>query len=329
MKKLGKILLICGGAACVLLVTAITLTIGWRPFLGPKKRALTNRQFERTPERLARGRYLTQGLLSCETCHSPSDWTQHGAPMLAGRELAGQILPIANFPGAVVAPNLTPDIETGSASWSDDQIARAIREGIKHDGTIIFPLMPYGEYKTLSDEDLASVVVYLRSLNPVRNPLSPSRVNFPVNYLVRGAAVPLLEPVHGPDPSDVLARGKYMVGLGCGCHNVVDKLHYAGGEHLAGVWGDVISPNITPDASGIGYYSEATFITALRTGYVGVRKLNSIMPFGEFKNLSDDDLKAMFSYLRTLPSVTHRVDNTLPATYCKLCKQKHGAGDQN
>jgi len=53
------------------------------------------------------------------------------------------------------------------------------------------------------------------------------------------------------------------------------------------------------------------------------------MPFGDFKNLTDDDLKSMFAYLRTLKPEKHRVDNSLPATYCKLCKQKHGAGDQN
>ena len=329
MKKLGRILLIGAGAVIVLLAVAITFTIGWRPFIGPKKRALTNRHFERTPERVARGRYLVQGLLGCESCHSSKDWTQHGAPNQPGMELAGQLLPIPDFPGTIVAPNLTPDADTGSARWSDDQIARAIREGIKHDDSILFPMMPYSEYKTLSDEDVASVVGYLRSLAPVRNPLPLSRINFPVNYLVRSAAEPVVDPVSGPDPSNVVARGKYMVHLGCGCHNVSDKLGYAGGDHLVGPWGEVTSANITPDASGIAYYSEADFITALRTGYVGARKLNSIMPFGEFKSLADDDLQAIFTYLHTLPPVKHRVDNSLPPTYCKLCKQNHGAGDQN
>jgi mono/diheme cytochrome c family protein len=329
MKKLGKILLISVIALCILLAVAISFTIGWRPFIGPKKRALTSRQFERTPERLARGRYLVQGALGCETCHSPLDFTKHGAPMPAGMELAGQILPVPDFPGTPVAPNLTPDPETGSANWTDDQIARAIREGIKHDDSTLFPMMPYSEYKQLSDEDLAAVVVYLRSLTPVRNPLPPSKINFPVNYLVRGAPEPVTEVVHGPDSSNPLARGKYFVTLGCGCHSTHDKLPYAGGDHLHGPWGDVFSANITPDPSGIGFYSEATFISALRTGYVGARELNQIMPYGEFKNLSDDDLKAIFAYLRTLPPIKHRIDNALPPTYCKLCKQKHGAGDQN
>ena len=243
-------------------------------------------------------------------------------------ELAGQDFTLPGVPGTLSAPNLTSDPETGAAHWSDDLFARAIREGIKHDGSTIFPLMPYVLYRRLSDEDLASVVVYLRSLPAVRNPLPPSKINFPVNRLVQGVPRPVTGPVPGPGV-DSIARGKYMVSLGCGCHNTVQELPYGGGEFLAGPWGSVVSANITPDASGISYYSEQTFITALRTGYVGARKLSSIMPFGECKNLSDDDLKAMYAYLRTLQPVKHRVDNTLAATYCKLCKQKHGAGEEN
>jgi len=328
LRRRGRILLMCAAGLLLLLAVAITLTIGWRPIIGPRVRATTDRQFERTPERLARGKYLVQGLLGCEVCHTPSDWTQHGAPSLAGLELAGQPLPLAGFPGAAVAPNITSDPETGAGKWTDDEIARAIREGIKHDGSTIFPLMPYFEYKNLSDEDLASAVVYIRSVPAVRNPLSPSKINFPVNLLVRGVPQPVTTTVSQP-ANDQVSRGKYLVKLGCGCHNVVDKLPYAGGEVLGGPWGSVVSVNITPDASGISYYSEQTFLTALRTGYVGARKLNSIMPFGEFKNLSEDDLKAMYAYLRTLQPVRHRVDNTVAATYCKLCKQRHGAGEEN
>lgn len=325
MKKLGKILLVC---IIVVVPIAITFTIGWRPFLGPRRRATTNAQFDRTPERLARGRYLVQGLLGCETCHSPKDWSQHGGPNLPGKELAGQVLPLTGFPGTMVAPNLTPDPQTGSANWTDDQISRAIREGIKHDDSTLFPIMPYREYRNLSDEDLASVVVYIRSLTPVSNALPPSKVNFPVNYLVRNEPEPVTHSVAAP-ATDPLSRGKYLVSVGCGCHNVSKGLSFGGGEHLVGPWGDVTSPNITTDPSGISYYSEAGFVAALRTGFVGARRLSAIMPFDSFKNLSDDDLKAIFAYLRTVPPVKHRVDNTLPATYCKVCKQNHGAGDQN
>lgn len=329
MKKLGKVLLISFAVLVVLLAVAINFTIGWRPFIGPSMRASTGRQFERTPARVERGRYLVQGGIGCSTCHSPRDFTQHGAPMQPGMELAGQALPLPGFPGTISAPNLTPDPETGAGNWTDDQIARAIREGIKHDDTTLFPLMPYAAYKGLSDEDLASVVVYLRSLAPVRNAVPATHINFPVNYLVRGAPEPVTQPVPGPNPSDTLARGKYMATLGCSCHNPVDKIPYAGGEKFVGPWGDVTSANLTPDPSGIAYYSESGFIAALRTGYVGARALNPIMPYGEFKSLTDDDLKAIFAYLKSMPAIKHRVDNLLPPTYCKLCKQKHGAGDQN
>ncbi len=331
MKRVGRILRISLFALPVVLAVAITFTIGWRPFIGPRKRAVTNREFERTPERLARGRYLTLGLLGCENCHSRKDWSKHGAPMLPGTEFAGQVLEglITGFPGVPTVPNITPDHETGGGDWTDDQFARAIREGIKHDGSTLFPMMPYSEYKLLSDEDVESVVVYLRSLPAVRNVVPPMRVKFPVNYLVRSAPEPVTEPVHVPNPLDRLATGKYLASLGCGCHSAVKNLDFGGGEHLKGPWGDVTSANITSDPSGIGYYDEATFITALRTGFVGARKLNSIMPFGEFQNLSDDDLKAIFAYLRTVKPARHRVDNTLPPTYCKICKGTHGAGDQN
>jgi mono/diheme cytochrome c family protein len=332
VKTLGKILLV----VCLLLAVAITFTVGWRPFIGPKARTTTNRQFERTPERLARGRYLVVGLVGCETCHSPKDWKTHGAPNLPGMELAGQLLPVPGLPGTIVASNLTPDPETGAASWTDDQIARAIREGVAHDGRTIFPMMPYEAYRTLSDEDVASIVAYVRSVAPVRNPLPPTKIDFPVNYLIRGVPQPLTHSVSGPSSQASPAeRGKYLVIAGCGCHIAADQkgpirgLEYGGGEHLEGPWGDVTSANITPDASGISYYDEATFIQAMRTGYVKARKLSSIMPFGEFANLNDDDLKAMFAYLRTVPPVKHRVDNSLPPKYCKLCRQNHGGGDQN
>jgi mono/diheme cytochrome c family protein len=329
MKKLRKALLVIAISVVLLLILGINFTIGWRPFLGPKKRATTSRPFDATPERLARGRYLAQSVLGCTTCHTPRDFTKHGAPAVAGMEFAGQVIDLPGFPGHIVASNISPDKETGAGNWTDDQIARAVREGIKHDDTTLFPLMPYMLYKKLSDEDLASVVVYLRSLAPVHNPLPQSKINFPVNYLVRGVPDPVTHPVSGPNPSDTLAQGKYLVTLGCGCHNARKQLPFAGGENLRGPWGDMTSANLTPDASGIGYYSESTFITAMRTGYVGARELNQIMPYGEFKGLTDEDLKAMFAYLKTLAPIKHRVDNSLPPTYCKLCKEKHGAGDQN
>ncbi len=83
-----------------------------------------------------------------------------------------------------MASNLTPDPETGAGSWTDDQLARAIREGVGHDGRALFPIMPYQRYRNMSDEDLASVVVYLRSLPAVHNRLPATEIIFPVKYLI-------------------------------------------------------------------------------------------------------------------------------------------------
>jgi len=100
---------------------------------------------------------------------------------------------------------------------------------------------------------------------------------------------------------------------------------FAGGK----VIGSAAAANLTPDPSGISYYDEKLFLQATRTGQVGARKLNPIMNPALFRSLTDDDLRDIFAYLKTIPPVKHRVDNTEPPTPCKLCRQKHGAGDQN
>ena len=316
----------------------ITFTIGWRPFLGPKARALTSRTFERTPQRLERGRYLVSAVSNCFGCHSPHEWGAPGIPAVPGKEAAGQVMPFPDLPGRIVASNLTPDPETGAGQWTDDQLARAIREGVGHDGRALFPMMPYYLFQRMSDEDVASIVVYLRSLPPVRNPLPPTEIIFPVKYLIRGVPQPVTSPVPDLAPnSDAVARGAYLVNMAAcsNCHTPFDKgrdvpgMAFAGGFLLSGAWGSVAAANITPDPSGISYYDEALFLRVMRTGAVSARQLSPVMPVSAYRNITDDDLKAMFAYLRTLKPVHHRVDNSLPPTLCKLCRQKHGAGDQN
>lgn len=338
MKRLAKIFLILVFVLVGLASLAITFTIGWRPFLGPKARPLTTRSFDRTPQRLERGRYIATALSGCLYCHSPHDWSAPNTPYLPGMEGAGAIMPETNLPGRVVAPNLTPDPETGAGRWSDDQFARAIREGIGHDGRALFPMMPYTHYRAMSDEDLASVVVYLRSLPPVHNQLAPTEIIFPVKYLIRGVPQPVTSPVPElPATLEPVKRGAYLVNMaGCSdCHTPQDKgrelpgMAFAGGFPFVGPWGNVAAANLTPDPSGISYYDEARFMEVMHTGSVKARPLSPIMPISVYKGLSDDDLKAIFAYLRALKPVQHRVDNAEPPTLCKLCRQKHGAGDRN
>jgi mono/diheme cytochrome c family protein len=298
---------------------------------------LTDRSFERTPERLARGKYLVNGPAACFDCHSQVekelDTIQPGEAPVFHNVGAGRVMfEDANI--RLVVPNITPDMETGAGTWTDDQFARAIREGIGHDGRTLFPLMPYEDFRNLSDEDLASIIVYVRSLEPVRHELPKSKIPFPLSRLIN--AVP--QPIHQQvveENTDPISRGRYLSKIGhcINCHTPKDKtgkplpgMEFAGGEQFGPT---VVSANITPDPSGISYYDEKLFIKAMRTGHVGARPLKSPMPWWFFRNMNDDDLKALFAYLRTVKPVHHRVDNSETATECKRCNGKHGAGEQN
>ena len=338
MTRLGKGLLLGFVALLALLALGITFTIGWRPFIGPNARALTDRKFESTPQRLERGKYIATALSGCIYCHSPHDWKAPGTPIVAGMEGAGAIQPYADLPGKIVASNLTPDKETGAGSWTDDMFARAIREGIGHDGRALFPVMPYPNLREMSDDDLASVVVFLRSLPPVRNELPKTEIIFPVKYLIRSVPQPLTAPVSGVSAeAGPQQYGAYLVRMaGCGdCHTSqiqgqnVAGMEFAGGQPFPGPWPMVASANITPDTTGISGYTGDSFVQVIRTGAVNGQALSDVMPTKFYKNLSDSDLKAMFAYLRTLKPIQHRVDNSLPPTACKLCRQRHGGGDSN
>lgn len=338
MKKSLKIFLVIVLCLVAVIAVGITATIGWRPFIGPRMRPLTNRVFERTPVHWARGKYIFENLAACVDCHSPHDWTKHDNPILPGMEGAGGDFSIMkDLPGHVVAPNLTPDMETGSGTWSDDALARAIREGIGHDGRTLFPFMPYERYRYMPDEDVASVIVYLRSLPPVRNPLPKTEIIFPVKYLMRSTPQPITDPVPAPDVSDPVKRGAFLVTIAScrDCHTPMDKgaplpnMDLSGGQIFEGPWGRVASANLTPDPSGIPYYDETMFLQVIRTGYVKARALNQIMPWRNYSGMTDEDLKAIFAYLKTVKPIHHVVDNAEPPTMCVICNAMHGGGDKN
>jgi hypothetical protein len=175
-KRLAKI---TGYAILVLLVFAalgLTFTVGWRPVIGAKKRPLTARKFESTPERMRRGECLVHAVNNCMECHAEYD-EKAEPPVMVSKEGAGSVV-FAEGEFRMVAPNTTSDPETGIGKWSDEAIARAIREGIADDGHALFPGMPYEHFRHMSDEDLASVVVFIRSLRPVHSELPPAKIPF-------------------------------------------------------------------------------------------------------------------------------------------------------
>lgn len=321
----------------VLLSIAITFTIGWRPFIGPRARPLTERKFEATQARLERGEYLVEGSLHCFQCHSQTDKTAPGAPALLNTKGAGRIWTEEGFPW-LVTPNITPDKATGAGNWTDDMLARAVREGIGHDGRALFPLMPFRSFSHLSDEDLAAVVVYLRSIKPIADRLPQTKTPFPLSIIMNVLPEPLNAAVPLPDLSTQVKRGEYLARISdCeGCHTprgrmspTIPGLEFAGGNVLGRGESAVAATNITPDPSGISYYDEALFLEVMHTGHVKARELKPVMPWVYLRNMSDEDLKAIYAYLRTLKPVHHNVDNTEPGTFCRKCGQVHGYGDRN
>ena len=331
---------VLGILALLLVVVLVVITkMGWQVVLGPKARPVTARKFEVTQTRLDRGKYLVESQTHCFFCHSEHNLTDPMFPMVEGRKGSGFELPIPEL-GRVIAPNISSDPETGIGKWTDDEVARAIQEGVDKDGRALFPIMPYMRFRNLTDEDLASVIVYVRSIPPVRNALPLTKLNFPLNFIVKTIPQPLT--THAPQPPRTTpeARGEYIVEatVGCAdCHTPTNQgvplpgLAFGGGESFddPAQHKTVFSANITTDPSGIAHYDEALFINTMRTGQVPGRMLSHVMAFEAFKNMTDDDLKDVFAYLKTRPPVKHRVSNVDPPTLCPLCNKKHGLGELN
>jgi hypothetical protein len=337
MRRMFKIAGIIVLGLSTLGAAALPFTIGTRPFIGPRSRALTDRRFEATPGRAERGRYLATSVNGCFACHSELDWQANGFPAKAGTEGAGRVWDREGLP-FLTAPNITPDVRTGAGTWTDDMLARAIREGIGHDGRTLFPVMPYSQYRSMSDEDLASLIVYLRTIPAVTRDLPKSNIPFPVSRLINTLPEPIAAPVPQPNRHDATAYGDYLTRMGAcrDCHTPVDArnqpiagMEFSGGFLLTGPYGQVAARNLTPDPSGIPYYNADLFVEVMRTGMVKARKVHDAMPWASFGGQTDEDLRAIFQFLQTVRPVKHRVDNALPPTPCPVCGARHGAGDQN
>jgi mono/diheme cytochrome c family protein len=280
------------------------------------------------PERIARGKYLFEGISDCDGCHSERDFTRVDGPVVPAGRGRGNVLSewIPSLPGRVVASNITPDPETGIGRWTDGEKIRAIREGIGRDGRALFPMMNYEGFGHMSDDDVESLVAYLNSLAPVRHSLPATELSFPVNLLVKGAPKPTAS-VAAPNPSDRLKYGEYLVTIGgcIGCHTPEEKgglvkgKEYGGGSKFdAPAYGTVYSANITPDVeTGIGKWSEEFFVKKFydyrEYAEKGPPKTTgpeqfTVMPWLAFSRLTREDLGAIYTYLRTVKPLHNAVE---------------------
>jgi mono/diheme cytochrome c family protein len=115
---------------------------------------------------VSRGKYLVT-IGGCQDCHTPGHF--FGKPdmarVLGGSEVGFEIPGLGTFYG----PNLTPDKETGLGSWTNAQVTAALRTGVRPDGRVLAPIMPWRALAVLTDQDAGAMVAYLRSLPPVAN----------------------------------------------------------------------------------------------------------------------------------------------------------------
>ena len=325
MKTLFKVV----GVVVLVVLLAAGGGFGYLAFRKPAMRPASTEKVEATPARLARGEYLVHHVADCLECHSDFTSSQFGLPPKPGTEGQGGY-PFdkrLGVPGVVQAQNITPDPETGIGQWTDGEVIRAIREGIKNDGTALFPQMPYPYYHSMSDEDVRSVVAYIRTLKPIRHPIQKRKLDFPVNFLIKSAPKPVDGPVTMPDPAtDHLGYGKYLVTIaGCQeCHTAHDShgqlvkgREFAGGWEMLGPWGRVVTANITPHAdSYIGRATKDEFIGRIKsfeslTGErspIAPKGRNTIMPWLPYSGMTNEDLGAIYDYLKTLPPIPNKVE---------------------
>jgi mono/diheme cytochrome c family protein len=281
-----------------------------------KKAPPADIQIERTPERVARGEYLVTKVAACFDCHTPSkggvhvpDLTQKGAGgVLFGKE--------DGLPGEIYASNLTPDKATGLGTWTDGEILRAMREGVDKEGNALFPIMPYNNYRQLTEDDAQAIVAYLRTIPAIEHKVPERKLDFPLNIIVN--LMP--KPMDGPAPAEpkgLEARGKYLfTAASCAdCHTPqgskgpdLTKANAGGMVFHAGPI-SYPAPNITQDKeTGIGTWTDTQLEVALTQGLRPDGKgLRPPMPWFAYQGMSKDDVKALVTYVKTLPAIKNDV----------------------
>jgi mono/diheme cytochrome c family protein len=317
MKSLLRIAGILAGAILFLgLLLCVYVVAVWDR---PDPRSAPALSAPRDPATVARGKYLFTVTWQCIGCHQSP--TEAGGALPSG----GRVFDLTSIGpgfGTYVARNITPDSATGIGLWTDGEILQAIREGVNQDRRTLFPIMPMEWLKSLSDADGLAMVAYLRSLPPVHNPVPAREPSFVAKALFAfGVMEPgpaITRPVIAPPQGVTVEYGRYLSTAAAGCadchtpRSLQDGKFYfdslfAGSSFAFG--SDDGSPmvafarNITPDReSGIGGWSEEEFITAVTAG---VRPDSTVlsphMPYAEYKHLASDDLRALYTYLMSVP----------------------------
>ncbi len=302
------------------LVSAVILLLGYTLVALPNVGPAPDLKVERSPERVARGRYLANSVLVCMDCHSSRDWSRFSGPLVPGTLGRGgeRFDQSFGFPGVYFARNITP---AGIRDWSDGELFRLITTGVRKDGTAIFPVMPYPYYGRLDPEDVKDVIAYLRSLAPIENHVPESRSDFPMSVIIKTIPAPA-QPRKRPDRANQVAYGEYLtMAAACvECHTkeergrILPELSFSGGRAFPLPDGSIIrSANITPHApTGIGGMTRQGFVAIFRTRGAEAQKspagYQTMMPWSMYGTMTTQDLEAIYDYLQTVKPIENRVE---------------------
>lgn len=319
MRKFIRVVIILVGIIVIAIAGLLTfLKVGL-----PNVEKAADLKIDYTPERIERGKYLANNVMICMDCHSQRDYSKFAAPLKpgtfgAGGELFGEEM---GFPGNFYSANLTPYHLNG---WTDGELFRAITTGVSRDGRALFPVMPYPNFAQADKEDIYSVIAYIRTLEPVAYDVPKSEPAFPMNFIIN--TIPK-EPQFSqrPEKKDQLSYGKYLFNsASCGdCHTKREQgeplpgMFLAGGMEFPFPDNTILrSANITQDKkTGIGNWTEEDFMNKFKVfrdssfvpSPVKDGEFRTVMPWLFYSRMEDDDLKAIFAYLKTVPPVSHQV----------------------
>lgn len=318
MKKIGKVLIYIFLIIFVLAGAGMTYVKLGLPNVGDAPEL----KIELTAERIERGRYLANNVTLCIDCHSQRDWSKFAAPLVkstigTGGEKFDESI---GFPGSVYSPNITPFNLKG---WTDGELFRLITTGVRKDGSALINIMPYQSYGKMAEEDIYSIIAYIRTLPSQESSIPERRLDFPLNFIVN--TIPTMAtPQPIPLESDTLRYGGYITNAASciDCHTKQDKgspvqgMEFAGGREFSGPGGSVFSANISSDtASGIGSWTREEFINKFKqyaNGYephqVKPGEFQTIMPWTMYAQMKDSDISAIYTYLQSIKPIKNKVE---------------------
>jgi mono/diheme cytochrome c family protein len=278
-------------------------------------------------ELVARGNYLVNSVAPCGACHTP----RVGGTWLGGERTDAFLAGGSTFNDPeegflVVAPNISQDKETGIGAWTDDEILRAIRDGVSRDGRLMTPPMPFTAWQIMSDDDARAIVAYLRTTPAISNKVSRDKAKLPFMYKVAASLGAIhhkpAENVKAPDRADKKAYGAYLNKLGAcwECHSLGktgptdDEDRLMAGSRMAmsePEYGKLYARNLTPDKeTGLGNYTAEQIKQALKTGKrldgkVMAPPMSVLIP--HLSTWSEEDLDALVTYLVSLKPIKYQV----------------------